>query len=586
MILIFLTEFSSLQGIPRETPANLAVLIYQRLDIGAKIQSKNHLPVSFNDVDFYDELIRSGRVPVKDLPPNIQKKNEEYCISQLSDGLCRLSDLPSVITKKTILASLNGKYLNDNFIYFVKNYNKCELLYSDPDFFEDVVLKTTSSALEVRLNYSLSHIYPLSDVYKFCMENYQADREKLVLLLKKLVAANPFFVITVEDSDDTLLQELIEAGKSTLLKILTTRPEIIVFFRTHILFQFFNKVKADDGFKNQVIDIVYPYFPIEYLYYFPKEILIKQDAMVLEYEPFNAGEIHIVNRKLRPVKADRIVDYIEQFPHFLCRFDDKAYLEKHCIDPTFRQRLIHVLACRIIANKRQFMTEWSVCVPRQVIDDTLAFLNNLALFFELDVSGALAKPMNPLKFQGHNPSALPLAVAARAGGLHPADVASNRQLQAEFAGAGKTKFHPFYPDQQQHTLSLFKGEGSVVGGRTLAVGTVSGKAGNNKRVDYYKFQRFGESVATLAQEGIMHQFIARMPNNRFKSQLPRFGQYLILLEKDLPKSVRGFTDRLQVITVNGERAFRVYHFKATQNYGKYQGDRIGRTIIPIIGYLA
>ncbi|WP_257285465.1 hypothetical protein [Endozoicomonas sp. SESOKO1] len=559
----FLTEYSSLYGIPHDTPAKLAVPVYERLDIGAKIKSINVLPDNFKDDAFYDELIRSGRVPVKDLPLETQKKNEAYCFAQLSDGLCRLSDFPDqLITKKTILASLYDENLHNNFIHIIEDDHKYKLLTSDPDFFEEVLLKTNLSALELRISHNGSHIYPLSDVYKCCMENCQSDRGKLALLLKKLVKANPFFVISIEDSDDVLMQELIETGKNSLLEILTRRPELIQYFRASILFLFFNTVNADDDFKNHVMDIVYPYFPVEYSEYFPEEILHKQDAIVLESEPSYAGEHHIVVRKLRPGKAGLIIDYIERFPLFLRRFNNKAYLEKCCTDPTIRQRLIQVLACRIIANKRQLMTEWVTCVPRQIIDETLAYLNNPDLFLKLDVSGTLTKPVNPLYFQRPNPSALPLTVAAHATGFHPADIASNRQLQSEFARASKIKFQPFYPGQQQHTLSLFKGKGSVVGGRTLAVG-------NGKRVDYYKFQRLGESVATLAQEGIMHQFIARALNNRFKSELPRFGQYLIILAKDLPGSVRGFTDRLQMITMNGERAFRVYHFKATKNYGKY-----------------
>ncbi|WP_257288728.1 hypothetical protein, partial [Endozoicomonas sp. SESOKO2] len=83
----------------------------------------------------------------------------------------------------------------------------------------------------------------------------------------------------------------------------------------------------------------------------------------------------------------------------------------------------------------------------------------------------------------------------------------------------------------------------------------------------YKFHRVGEFEATLAQEGIMHQFIAK--SDRFRSQKPRFGQYLIVQEKDLPKSIQDFTDRLQVTNVDGEKAYRVYHFKATNNYGQY-----------------
>ncbi|WOG26503.1 hypothetical protein [Endozoicomonas sp. 8E] len=65
----------------------------------------------------------------------------------------------------------------------------------------------------------------------------------------------------------------------------------------------------------------------------------------------------------------------------------------------------------------------------------------------------------------------------------------------------------------------------------------------------------------------MHQFIAE--NDRFKSQKPRFAQYLVVLEKDLPESTRGFTDRLKASFVNGQCDFKVYHFKASEHYSKY-----------------
>ncbi|WP_257254696.1 hypothetical protein, partial [Endozoicomonas sp. SESOKO3] len=394
----FLTEYSSQQGIPYGTPPKLAIPIYERLDIAAKIKSLPVLPDSFKDDDLYDQLIRSGRIQLKDLPQDILDKNEEYCLLQLSKGLCTLSEVPApFLTKKSILDSLNGFGLYDNFIEFFKNYNKYMTAINDPDFFEEVLLKATSAALEIRMNCYVSGIYPLSDVYHYCIERYKDGREGFASLLKRLVKANPFFVIVVENLSDSLLQELIEIGKKSLSQMLSTRPEISQAFDTGVLFSFFNKVNAEDDFKNRVMNIVYPYFPGNYSCSFPEEIRQKQDAIVLHSEPFSAGESHIIDRRLRPEKAKLIIDYIEHFQFFLNRFNDKEYLDKCCTDPTVRQRLIHVLANRIIANKQLFMTGWRSCLSRQLIDDTLAYLNNPALFSELDVSGTLTEPVNPLK---------------------------------------------------------------------------------------------------------------------------------------------------------------------------------------------
>ncbi|WOG26499.1 hypothetical protein [Endozoicomonas sp. 8E] len=559
----FLTEYSSLNGLPEGTPPKLAETIYERLDIAAKIKSISVLPDSFIDDDLYDELIRSGRIELSKLPLNIRYKNKEYCLLQLSKDRCRLSEIPAHFrTKKAVLDSLNGDNIHDNFIEFCENDYKYKMMRNDPDFFEEVLLKIASATLEIKMELEDSKKNLLSDVYKYCIKRYMNDREKIVYLLEKLVKVNPFFVISVENSDNTFLQKLIGIGKKTLLEMLSSRPEISQFFDTKILSFFFDKVNAGDDFKTEVMNIVFPYFPCDDSSSFPEEILAKQDVLVLNSDPFASGENHIVGRRLRPDKADFIIDYIEHFQFFLSRFDDKEYLEKCCIDPTNRQRLIHILANRVIADKRQFMADWKSCVPRKLIDDTLAYLSNPALFSELDVSGTLTVPVNPLKFQQPNTSAFKLLVSLHANGLQIADKDASRLLQSEFDRAERTNFKLVYRGQYQHSLSLFKGKGVIVGGRTLAMR-------NGKTVDYYKFQRLGESVATLAQEGIMHQFIAGVLNKRFKSQLPRFGQYLIVLEKDLPESIRGFTDRLQVINVNGERAFRVYHFKATKNYAKY-----------------
>ncbi len=558
----FLIEYSNVHGLPSGTPPERAKLIYDHLDIAAKIKSLSVLPDSFKDDGLYDELIKSGRIKLKDLPKDIINKNEEYCLSQLSKGLCTLSEVPTrFLTKQLILDSLDGDYFFENFSEIFKGNHKHKVMMNNDEFFEEVLLKTASSALGKR-NFAKISQSLLSDVYDLCIERYKDDQKKLTLLLKKLVEANPFIVVSIENVDDALLQKLIETGKELLLKNLISRPEISEYFSISHLNMFFKKINANKDFVSQVMDIVCQYFPLKYLHSFPEDILAKQDAIVLNSEPFESGEGHIIRRSLRPGKADLIIDYIEHYLDFLHKFNDAKYLEQCCTDPTLRQRLVHVLASRIVANKPLLLRYWKNCLPRKLLDDTLAYLNHPALFSELDVSGTLTEPVNPLKFQQPNTSAFKLLVSLHAYGFQFADKDASRQLQSKFDTAGCTHFESVYRGQHQHSLSLFEGKGAIVGGRTLAIQ-------NGKEVDYYKFQRLGESVATLAQEGIMHQFIANVLNDRFKSQLPRFGQYLTVLEKDLPESIRGFTDRLQETNVDGEKAYRVYHFKATNNYGQY-----------------
>lgn len=115
----FLIEYSARKGIPFGTPPELAVLIYDHLDITEKIKSLNQLPDSFknkND-DFYDELIHSGMIELKDLPEHVKNKSKEYCLSQLSKGLCELSEVPvHLLTKESILDSIKGEYYYFNFL--------------------------------------------------------------------------------------------------------------------------------------------------------------------------------------------------------------------------------------------------------------------------------------------------------------------------------------------------------------------------------------------------------------------------------------------------------------------------------------
>ncbi|WP_257292245.1 hypothetical protein, partial [Endozoicomonas sp. ONNA1] len=575
----FLIEYSRLNGIPFGTPPELAAFIYGYLDITAKIKSLKALPASFkseND-ELYEELIRSGMIELRDLPEPIKNKNKEYCLSQLADGLCQLSEVPAhFMTKESILDSINGNhwYLNFGVIFsgfsglsalspFSGRYN---MFTRDPVFFEELLLKAVTVDLEMfhRFNSLFEGGYDLclEEVYSFASKRYKADREKFDLLLKRLIKANPFVLVYAGYFNKRLSKVLVDAAKDSLLEILNSRPEVSRGFHVSLLDEFFEKVNADNDFKTHVLNIVYQYMPNqnEKREKLPEGLLKAQDDIVLKSEPFGRGIDHFLTRNLRPDNPQIVLDYIEQNACFLYFFKDKEYLEKCSADPIIRQKFIHVLAQKLVADKLELLRTWQKRLPRPLLDDTLDFLKDPALFFKLDSSDQLTEPVNPLKFQLPNTSAfgLVVAAAARGFGFHPADEESGRQLQSRFDRAGETPFQRVYPGQ--HPLTLFEKEGTIVDGRTLAIA-------NGEVVDHYKFQRVGESLATLAREGIMHEFIAK--NDRLKSQKPRFGDFLVVLEKDLPQSTQGFTDRLQVNYVDGERAFLVYYFQATDNYSKY-----------------
>ncbi|WP_252176592.1 hypothetical protein [Endozoicomonas sp. 4G] len=560
----FLIEFSSMNGIPVNTPPEIAVIIYGYLDIREKIKSLTKLPASFKNDDLYDELIRSGMIALKELPKHIKNKNKEYCLSQLSKGFCTLLDVPAhFMTKKSALDSINSQYWSTNFnlIFSINTYNT---FTKDPDFFDELLVKAVIADLEAINKYDTSckgvQNLIMDQLYDIASNRYSTNEVKLNSLFKKLVNANPFVLIYIESLNDKLPQDLIDIAKASFLEILKNRPELSKGFNIGILYQFFENINADKYFKSHALNIIYPYFPYQGVDKLPEEFLNKQDDFVLKSVPFDKGYEHFLSRKLRPDNPEIVIDYIERNLDFLYYFDDQEYLEQYCKDPLHRQRLIHVLAQRLIANKPWLLKYWVDALPRTLVDDTLEFLKDPALLFKLDASDKLAEPVHPFKFQSPNIPAFGLVVMLHATDLRIAHLTIARQLQLEFANAGGLAFQRVFADQ--HQLPLFKKAGTVVGGRTLVIPN-----DNEEEADYYKFQRVGEFKSTLEQEGIMHRFIAK--NDRFKSKKPSFGQYLVVLEKDLPESVQGFTDPLQVTDVKGERAILVYHYKATNHYSKY-----------------
>ncbi|WP_252176595.1 hypothetical protein [Endozoicomonas sp. 4G] len=558
-----LIEYSKIHGIPNGISEALAVYIYGHLDIAEKLISLNAFPDSFkngND-DLYDELIRSGMIKLKDLPEDIKIKNKEYCLSQLSQGLTKLSEVPiQFITKEIILDSFNSQHWYSNFISIFSKRHNYDHFNKDPVFFEEILIKAVTTELETNHKSDENYRQSLFKAYDLASERYEEDEEKLGLLLEKLVKANPFLLAYIENLNDRLLQKLIETAKTSFLDILKNRPEVSRGFDITFLYSFFEAINADNEFKTYVLNIIYRYFPDPGIEMLPEVILEKLDRMVSNSEPFDKGHNYILIRKLEPGNPHTLINYIEKHREFLYFFKNKEYFENHFSNPTVRQRLILTLAQRLVTNKEDALLYWQYYLPQKLLDDTLDFLKDPALFYKLDSSDKLAEPVNPLNFQLPNTSLFEFMVALKAPVSNPGGGDSVAQLQSEFAHAGGTVFQPVYPDQ--HSLSLFKEKGTVVGGRTLAVPNPNGK-----EVDYYKFIRVGESEATLAQEGIMHQFIAK--SDRFKSRKPRFGQYLVVLEKDLPESTRGFTDRLKVSFVNGEPDYRVYHFTATDDYSQY-----------------
>ncbi|WP_422132871.1 hypothetical protein [Endozoicomonas sp. ALD040] len=177
----FLIEYSARKGIPFGTPPELAVLIYDHLDITEKIKSLNQLPDSFknkND-DFYDELIHSGKIALEDLPEHVKSKNKEYCLSQLSKGLCELSEVPvHLLTKESILDSIKGIYYGRNFsrVFF----DEYKVFIKDSVFFEEVLVRAVTADLERVDKYDASLKYSSGELcmmqaYDYASKRYKSD---------------------------------------------------------------------------------------------------------------------------------------------------------------------------------------------------------------------------------------------------------------------------------------------------------------------------------------------------------------------------------------------------------------------------
>ena len=112
---------------------------------------------------------------------------------------------------------------------------------------------------------------------------------------------------------------------------------------------------------------------------------------------------------------------------------------------------------------------------------------------------------------------------------------------------------------------LFAAEGETAGGRTF-------KIEQGQLATYYKFQRKGESLKTLMQEGVVHSVRERHPElfGELHSKLPGdtcfFKLYLNLLPQGLPH----FDDPLAIEKEQDGREYvHVYRYVASTEYSVY-----------------
>ncbi|WP_422462608.1 DUF4116 domain-containing protein [Endozoicomonas sp. ALB115] len=106
----------------------------------------------------------------------------------------------------------------------------------------------------------------------------------------------------------------------------------------------------------------------------------------------------------------------------------------------------------------------------------------------------------------------------------------------------------------------------IVGGRTMQCLQAGGQA------IYFKFQRAGEPLETLAREGLLYQVIANTPElaGKFNSVLPEYRDFMRLpLGKDLEYLINQFDDPVEITESHGQRYINVFCYTAPVAYARY-----------------
>ncbi|MGI2026122.1 DUF4116 domain-containing protein [Endozoicomonas acroporae] len=106
----------------------------------------------------------------------------------------------------------------------------------------------------------------------------------------------------------------------------------------------------------------------------------------------------------------------------------------------------------------------------------------------------------------------------------------------------------------------------IVGGRTMQCLQAGSQA------IYFKFQRAGEPLETLAREGLLYQVIANTPElaGKFNSVLPEYRDFMLLpLGKDLEYLINQFDDPVEITESHGQRCINVFCYTAPVAYARY-----------------
>ena len=164
----------------------------------------------------------------------------------------------------------------------------------------------------------------------------------------------------------------------------------------------------------------------------------------------------------------------------------------------------------------------------------------------------LCEMANPLLWSLANPDLLHLNLAAvkRAAHWAPPRGSAGRQLLA----AIEQELRSAVLVQPDASEPLLQSQGTPAGGRTL-------KINQGELAHHYKFQRKGESLKTLMQEGAVHTVREKHPElfGPLHSNLPSATRFFRLYLDQLPAALPQFADPLEIaIEQDGRRYVHLY----------------------------
>ena len=175
----------------------------------------------------------------------------------------------------------------------------------------------------------------------------------------------------------------------------------------------------------------------------------------------------------------------------------------------------------------------------------------------------LCELASPLEFSLENPELAHLAQAATQVATHwlPPCYGSGQQLPDEIERAMSAAS----VERADHSEPLFLTQGESAGGRTL-------KIEQGELAHHYKFQRKGESLQTLMQEGVIHTVREKHPElfGPLRSTLPGDTRFFKLYLDQLTFPLPTFGDPLAIEKdKSGHDYVHVYRYVASTNYSVY-----------------